>query len=388
MRSIWQGLPRALCAAAAFLLAGCDAEDDAALRLSDSSCAFPASGGRRTVTVATDRDSFAVELAGPDADRFSVEPQADRFALVAGPNAEARALEAEALVRAGNVTLRIGIAQAPAAGGLSVKPAPESWEFYSDGGTFTATVSAPGEWSAESDASWCEAAAGDALLTVTAAPNEGGQREANVTVTCGAEAVRLRFVQGTAAENPYCRLAGRWELWCDGWMYGDELSGEGTHTGCTLEVLEPWETFSVRNLFVDGTSIEAYYDPQARTLTVPLGWSVLHRYYYYYLCTVNTSTLQFGPGTLTGAVADDGLSVSFTGLEDGWGLGLVGYDGAQYVKFSDVWYAVSGNLTLKRPEDRTPDGAPKASAAEAAPKRFLPGGAPACLEDVGPSFNR
>ncbi len=382
-------MPRALCAAAAFLLAGCDADDDAALRLSDSSCAFPATGGRRTVTVGTDRASFAVELAGADADRFSVEPQADRFTLVAEPNAEDRALEAEALVRAGNVTLRVGIAQAPASGAaLAVTPAPESWEFYSDGGTFTATVSAPGEWSAESDAQWCVAAAEGSLLRVTAAPNEGAEREARVTVTCGTAAVPLRFVQGTAEENPYYGLAGRWELWCDGWMLGDELSGEGTHTGCTLEALEPWETFAVRNLFVDGTSVEAYYDPQARTLTVPLGWSVLHKYYYYYLCTVNTSTLQFGPGTLTGTVAADGRSVSFTGLEDGWGLGLVGYDGAQYVKFSDVWYAVSGNLTLKRPEGWTPDDAPDTPRAAAAPKRFLPDRRGSVAGGVRTHYNR
>ncbi len=156
--------------------------------------------------------------------------------------------------------------------------APEELVFDSEEDSSTISVVTNGEWDVESNVTWLTATPDFErnTITIVSEPNGGDERPASITVTSSLEgSVKNQSVavrQISRSDNPYYKLLGDYGLRAENWYYNGEPAGAaGTATFCTIEEKEYRKSFNIKNLFTEGTVIEAEYDSENNTLVIPLG---------------------------------------------------------------------------------------------------------------------
>ena len=346
------------------------------LLISQDEVAFPKEGGSATISVACPSEWHSTVsdkswiTAGDDGDCVTITVSANESGSV----------------RNGTVTLEsdsgkteITVSQSWSGVVLSLKiNGAEELELDSEGEEFIFTVETNDKWGVSSDADWLSIGTEGNLVKVSAAANGGERREAKITVTAstgGEETSRdIRISQISRGENPYFQMLGDFGLYAERWHYGGNVvDSPGIGTYCTIEQKEYGKTFTIRNLFVDGTEYEASYDKETKRMILTLGSLCLSKeiasltstqYWYYYLVQQNFDENKFESGILYGTVgtATDGTSedcpaILLSGFDEAYGiLGLIVriMPGGQNATLGDVWYA-DGKMYLVKAEKTDTD---------------------------------
>lgn len=336
------------------------------INLSKSSVAFATEGGSADIAVASPSpwEASCAETW------ISLQPGTQSLTVSAERNTTSAVRETVITVHSAGdektITVRQAFADEPVLLETSVE---ETLEFDSEGESFTFRVETNGTWNVTSSAEWLSATASQESSTVelAAAKNPDAHRTAEVTITSTrgdySESRTVAVEQLSRDENPYYRLLGRFGLHAENWYYGGQLLGtSGTGTFCTIEEKEYRKSVVIKDLFLDGTEIEASYDKHTRQLTLLIGTicktqeisaTVLR---LYYPMTINMNEGAFYGGTLTGTwgegyndVTDQMCpAIHLGGFHSGYPtFGLIGYQSQQYVHFSDLYYA-TGAMYLVR----------------------------------------
>lgn len=349
-------LTAALCMAAGVLLSGCSDDKDSHLLLSETSCAFGASGGDRTIAVTADGFDWRAETEGDDADWFTVTKVSGGIQIHA-PQNTSQAIKRASVVIEGTIRATIDVVQEFAeAPSLSLTPTDKQFGLTSDGGSVTLSVRSNYPWTAESDSAWCatktDPKAG--TLTLSAGRNDGAQRTARITVSTGPsyapQSVVLTLTQYTAAENPYLAAVGRWELYSEQWSYDGQSVGPGAFASCEISQNVVNDSYIVKDLILPGTEVEAYFNPDDGSIGIPLGGLVgMTGEYPCYLVQVNMTTGRVEPGYVNGAFSSDRNTIAFSGFGTGFGLGIVTVVNGNIARFKDLPYATGQQIEFRRP---------------------------------------
>lgn len=360
------------------------------INLSQSSVAFATEGGSAEISVAcpSQWEAACTETW------ITLQPGEQSLTVTATENPTAEVRETVITVHSASdektITVRQAFADEPVILGTSVE---EALEFDSEGESFTFRVETNGTWSAASNADWLTVTDHPESSTVelAAARNTDTHRTAEVTITATrgdqTESCTVAVEQISRDENPYYRLLGSYGLYAENWYYGGQLLGApGTGTFCTIEEKEYRKSVLIKDLFLDGTEIEATYDKHTRQLTILIGTvcktqeissSVIR---FYYPMTINMNEGSFYGGTLTGTWGEGYNDVTDTtcpaillsGFHEGYpAFGLIGYQSQQYVHFSDLYYAY-GKMYLVRMDDDSASGSTSGGAAKTAARVAVP----------------
>ena len=161
-------------------------------------------------------------------------------------------------------------------------------------------------------------------------------------------------------------------LYAERWYYGgNAINVPGIGSYCTIEQKEYGKTFTIKNLFVEGTEYEASYDKETKRMVLTLGSLCLtktlvqsQQTYYYYMVQPNIMERKFETGIIYGTVgtATDGKSencqaILLDGFDEAYGsLGLIVRigTGSNMAMLSDVYYA-DGKMYFVRAEKGTQD---------------------------------
>lgn len=335
------------------------------LIISQDNVAFPKDGGTATIAVACQSDWHSTVS---DQSWITATDSEGKVAITVSANASGDS-------RRGTVTLEstvgrkeIGVSQSWSGAVLSLTVnGPESIELDSEGEDFKFSVETSAEWSVEAKDSWLTVSANGPIVNVTAATNEGAHRDGTITVTATAagqtESKEIKVSQISRDENPYLQMLGEFGLYAERWYYGgNAIDANGIGTYCTIEQKEYGKSFTIKDLFVDGTEIEAAYDKETKKMVLTLGSVCLTRTfttsqqtYYYYLVQPNITEKKFETGILygTAGTASDGKTdncqaILLSGFDQDYGaLGLVVrvMPANTMAMLSDVYYA-DGSMYL------------------------------------------
>ncbi len=253
---------------------------------------------------------------------------------------------------------------------------PENMELDSEGDSFKFSVETNAEWKVESSAAWLTTSSEENLVSVTAAANSEAHRDAAVTITATvggkSEIKEIKVSQISREENPYFQMLGSYGLYAERWYYGgNAINVPGIGSYCTIEQKEYGKTFTIKNLFVEGTEYEASYDKETKRMVLTLGSLCLtktlvqsQQTYYYYMVQPNIMERKFETGIIYGTVgtATDGKSencqaILLDGFDEAYGsLGLIVRigTGSNMAMLSDVYYA-DGKMYFVRAEKETQD---------------------------------
>lgn len=337
------------------------------LIISQDNVAFPMEGGTATISVACPSEWHSTVsdqswVTSTDSDGAVV--------ITVSANATGDSRKATVTLESVNGTKEIGISQSWSGSVLSfVVNGPESVELDSEGEAFRLSVDTEAEWSASTPDSWLEVSVDGAIVTVTAASNADAHRDGTVTITASAgdwtESKTVKVSQISRDENPYFQMLGRFGLYAERWYYGnDAINVDGIGTYCTIEQKEYGKSFIIKDLFVDGTEIEAAYDKETKRMVLTLGSLCLtktlamsQQTYYYYLVQPSIAERKFETGILygTAGTASDGVNdncqaIILSGFDAAYGgLGLIVrvMPGATTSLLADVYYA-DGTMYLVR----------------------------------------
>ena len=346
------------------------------LLISQNEVAFPKEGGSATISVACPSEWHSTVS---DKSWMTAVDDGGCVTVTVSANESGS-------VRNGTVTLEsdsgkteITVSQSWIGVVLSLKiNGAEELELDSEGEEFIFTVETNDKWGVSSDADWLSIGTEGNLVKVSAAANGGERREAKITVTAstgGEETSRdIKISQISRGENPYFQMLGDFGLYAERWHYGGNVvDSPGIGTYCTIEQKEYGKTFTIRNLFVDGTEYEASYDKETKRMILTLGSLCLTKevasltstqYWYYYLVQQNFDEKKFESGILYGTIgtATDGTSedcpaILLSGFDEAYGiLGLIVriMPGGQNATLGDVWYA-DGKMYLVKAEKTDTD---------------------------------
>lgn len=339
------------------LFSACSDESDLRLQLSSTSCAFGASGGERTISVVASGFDWDILVQGGDAEWFTVTKKADGI-LIHAPQNTAFSVKKTSVVIRGEVNATIDVIQEsiPQAT-LSLIPSDEAFGFDSYGGTLTLTVSSNYPWTVDSDADWCKLTSKKEAntFTISADENNGEKRTAHITVSAGPEgnkqAVTFTLTQYTVAENPYLAMVGNWTLYSNQWLLGGQHVAAGTYVSFTIQEGVVKDTYVIRDLILKGMELEVYYNPKDSSMSIPLGSFVgksTNGLYACYLCATNMTTGSVKSAMITGTISADYHTITLSGFEAGFGLGIIGKDGLSLASFSDLYYATGSEITFKK----------------------------------------
>lgn len=333
--------------------------------LSRSSVAFSEQGGTTTVAVASPSDWDATCADG----WVTLHRENGALAITATDNDTQSTRTATVSVKSAADEHEISISQAYSRESINLSlTGIEKIEFDSEGESNTFTVNTNGNWTATSEAKWltvsCDVQRN--TVTVSAGKNDDASRTATVTVTSNrgsaSESVEVPVTQISRQENPYNKLLGYYGLFAKNWYYGGSPLGlSGTGTFCTIEEKEYRKSVYIKDLFLDGTVVEAIFNREDGSLDIELGKLCLTQVLspsvtrYIYLTKLNMGTGSFRGGALRatpGQGADDDGQIKdallLSGFTDGYtSLGLTVYQGQQYASFSDRYYA-NGEMYLVR----------------------------------------
>ncbi len=337
------------------------------LVISQDNVAFPMEGGTATISVACP-SQWHSDVSDPS--WITATDGEDNVTISVSANETGDSRKATVTLESASGKKVIKISQSWVGSVLSLKVnCPENMELDSEGDSFMFSVDTDAEWKVESSASWLTASSNGALVNVTAAANSEGHRDATVTVTATvgdkSESKEIKISQISREENPYFQMLGSFGLYAERWYYGgNAINVPGIGSYCTIEQKEYGKTFTIKDLFVEGTEYEASYDKDTKKMVLTLGSLCLTRTfgqsqetYYYYLVQPNITERKFETGILYGTVgtATDGKSdkcqaILLDGFDEAYGsLGLIVRIGAStsMAMLSDVYYA-DGKMYLVR----------------------------------------
>lgn len=370
---------------AAAVLTGCSEEAKVEIAdviiVSQDRIAFAENGGKATVSVACPSEW----TADCTADWITLAADGNSLVISAEANATGLGRTASIALQTGADQKEIQISQAwsEALFQLYVN-APGAIDVISGGEDFTFSVSANCDWSVSlSDGAdaWisCSADTQSGIVNVSVAANDGEARSGEITVSpvdaqgSGVSAT-LTFSQISKAEDPYYRMLGSFDLYAERWYSYDGNGGGGylpsetigTAAHCTIEEVEYPETFLIRDLFMDGTEIEATYDTGTQQMTIDLGIRCLLREtadgttWAYFPVAIDLVSSGFTSKKVTGEL---GEGVDETGesrpaiLLKGFdapdtAFGLIASNGASYSSIAGIYYA-DGEMYLVKTGDAT-----------------------------------
>ncbi len=349
------------------------------LVISQDNVAFPMEGGTATISVACPSEwHSAVSWYSSESGSswITVTDGEDNVTITVSANETGDSRKASVTLESATGKKEITVSQSWIGSVLSLNVnCPENMELDSEGDNFMFSVETNDEWNVKSDASWLTLSTDDKLVKVSAAINDGAHREATITVTASAagdsQSKEIKISQISRDENPYFQMLGRFGLYAERWYYGgNAINAPGIGTYCTIEQKEYGKTFTIKNLFVEGTEYEASYDKETKQMVLTLGSLCLTRTfetsqtYYYYLVQPSITNRNFETGILYGTLgtATDGIedncqAILLDGFDEAYGsLGLIVRVGLSQnmAMLSDVYYA-DGKMYLVRPSQNVQD---------------------------------
>lgn len=359
------------------VLSGCGEETKEeiadVLIISQDEVAFPMEGGTSTISVGCPSEWHSTVS---DQSWITSTDGEGKVAITVSANATGDSRRAVVTLESGTMKKEIHVSQSWFGAVLSLNVnGPESIELDSEGDSFMFSVETGSEWKVESSASWLAASSNGSIVNVTATANNEGHREATITVIATAsgksESKEIKISQISRDENPYFQMLGSFGLYAERWYIGgNAINVPGIGSYCTIEQKEYGKTFTIKDLFVDGTEYEASYDKDTKKMVLTLGSLCLTKTfeqsdtYYYYMVQPNITERKFKTGILYGTVgtASDGKSdncqaILLDGFDEAYGsLGLIVRIGAStsMAMLSDVHYA-DGRMYLVRASKEVQD---------------------------------
>lgn len=329
------------------------------LIISQDNVAFTKEGGTATISVACPSEWHS---SVSDQSWVSSKDGDGAVIITVLPNDSGNSRKAAVVLESASGKQEIGVSQSWSGVVLSLAVnGPESIELDSEGESFKFSVETKSEWDVETDASWLEVTVDGSVVSVTAAANDADHRDGTVTITASmgenTESKTIKVSQISHDENPYFQMLGRFGLYAERWYYeGNPIDVPGIGTYCTIEQKEYGKSFIIKDLFVDGTEIEATYDKETKQMVLVLGALCLtkeivltQQTWYYYLVQPNINERKFESGILYGEVgtASDGSkdncpAILLSGFDEAYGaLGLIVkiIPGTTTAMLNDVYYA-------------------------------------------------
>ena len=342
------------------------------LIISKDKVAFPKEGGVATISVACPSEWHS---SVSDQSWIKTTDDKDKVTITVTANETGDSRRSSVTLESATERKEILISQSWSGAVLSLKiNGPESIELDSEGDSFKFTVETNAEWKVESSASWLTASMDGSLVSVTATANGEAHRDATVTVTATvgdkSESKEIKIAQISREENPYFQMLGNYGLYAERWYYGgNAVNVPGIGSYCTIEQKEYGKSFTIKNLFVDGTEYEASYDKDSKKMVLTLGSLCLTRTietsgdtYYYYMVQPNITERKFETGIIYGTVgtATDGKNencpaILLDGFDEAYGsLGLIVRIGTSQnmAMLSDVYYA-DGKMYFVKADKQT-----------------------------------
>ncbi len=338
------------------------------IALSRSSVAFATEGGTTTISVASPSEWTAT---CPD-DWVSLTPEDGLLTIGVNGNTTDQVRNSKITVSTTADTREIVVHQGYSQEKVILSTTvSDEISFDSEGESFLFAVVTNGQWNASCEADWIAVTSDQATGTVRleASPNTDSHRTATVTIRSRrgtlTESCEVAVSQISHAENPYYNMLGYYGLYAENWYYGGNPIGvSGTGTFCTVEQKEYRKSFYIKNLFLDGTVVEAAYDKNDCTLSIDLGKlcytreisSTLTRYHYITACNLQAMSMKSGilRGKLGEGYNDDAdqtrKAILLGPLPDGYtSLGVIGMQvengQTKYMTFGDLYYA-TGSMYL------------------------------------------
>lgn len=342
------------------------------LIISQDKVAFPKEGGVATISVACPSEWHS---SASDQSWIKTTDDEEKVTITVSANETGDSRKSSVTLESATEKKEILISQSWSGAVLSLKiNGPESIELDSEGDSFKFTVETNAAWKVESSASWLTASMDGSLVSVTATANGEAHRDATVTVTATvgdkSESKEIKIAQISREENPYFQMLGNYGLYAERWYYGgNAVNVPGIGSYCTIEQKEYGKSFTIKNLFVDGTEYEASYDKDSKKMVLTLGSLCMTRTietsgetYYYYMVQPNITERKFETGIIYGTVgtATDGKdencqAILLDGFDEAYGsLGLIVRIGASQnmAMLSDVYYA-DGKMHFVKAEKQT-----------------------------------
>ncbi len=343
------------------------------LLISQNEVAFPREGGSATISVACPSEWHS----SVSDSWITAEDEGDCVTITVSANDSGNIKNGTVTLESNSGKKEITVSQSWSGAVLSLKiNGEEELELDSEGEEFIFTVETNDEWEVSSDADWLAIETEGNLVRVSAAANSGEHREAKITVTAsagGEETSReMKLSQISREENPYFQMLGSFGLYAERWHYGGKvIDSPGIGTYCTIEQKEYGKTFTIRNLFVEGTEYEASYDKETKRMVLTLGSLCLTKeiasltstqYWFYYLVQLTEGKFETGiiygtAGTATDGTSDNCPAILLSGFDEDYGiLGLIVKimpEGSTNM-LGDVWYA-DGKMYLVKAEKADTD---------------------------------
>ena len=344
------------------------------LLISQDNVAFPKEGGTATISVACPSQWHST---ASDQSWITATDNDGNVTITVTANETGDSRKASVILESATTQKEIKVSQSWSGAVLSLKiNGPENMELDSEGEDFMFSVETNDAWDVKSDASWLTVNKNGNLVNVSAAVNDGAHRDATVTVTASVagdtQSKEIKVSQISREENPYFQMLGSYGLYAERWYYGgNAINVPGIGSYCTIEQKEYGKTFTIKNLFVEGTEYEASYDKETKRMVLTLGSLCLtktlvqsQQTYYYYMVQPNIMERKFETGIIYGTVgtATDGKSencqaILLDGFDEAYGsLGLIVRigTGSNMAMLSDVYYA-DGKMYFVRAEKETQD---------------------------------
>lgn len=343
------------------------------LLISQNEVAFPKEGGSATISVACPSEWHS----SVSDSWITAEDEGECVTITVSANDSGNIKNGTVTLESNSGKKEITVSQSWSGAVLSLKiNGAEELELDSEGEEFIFTVETNDEWEVSSDADWLAIETEGNLVRVSAAANSGEHREAKITVTAsagGEETSReMKLSQISREENPYFQMLGSFGLYAERWHYGGKvIDSPGIGTYCTIEQKEYGKTFTIRNLFVEGTEYEASYDKETKRMVLTLGSLCLTKeiasltstqYWFYYLVQLTEGKFETGiiygtAGTATDGTSDNCPAILLSGFDEDYGiLGLIVKimpEGSTNM-LGDVWYA-DGKMYLVKAEKADTD---------------------------------
>lgn len=337
------------------------------LIISQDNVAFPMEGGAATISVACPSEWRSTVS---DQSWVSTTDNEGKVVITASANGTGDSRRAVVTLASATSKKEITVSQSWSGAVLSLTVnGPESIELDSEGESFRFSVETEAEWKVETKDSWLEVSIDGPIVEVKAAANDAAHRDGSVKVTAEAggktESKEIAISQISRDENPYFQMLGKFGLYAERWYIGgNAINVPGIGTYCVIEQKEYGKSFIIKDLFVEGTQIEAEYDKDTKRMVLTLGslcltktFALSGQTYYYYLVQPNISERKFETGIIygTSGTASDGKNdncqaILLSGFDTAYGaLGLIVkvLPGATTAMLNDVYYA-DGAMYLVR----------------------------------------
>ena len=328
------------------------------LLISQDNVAFPKEGGTATISVACPSQWHSIVSDGT---WITATDGEGKVTITVTANETGDSRKTSVTLESATDRKEIKVSQSWSGAVLTLKVnGPENVELDSEGDSFKFSVETNAEWKVESSAAWLTTSSEENLVSVTAAANSEAHRDAAVTITATvggkSEIKEIKVSQISREENPYFQMLGSYGLYAERWYYGgNAINVPGIGSYCTIEQKEYGKTFTIKNLFVEGTEYEASYDKETKRMVLTLGSLCLtktlvqsQQTYYYYMVQPNIMERKFETGIIYGTVgtATDGKSencqaILLDGFDEAYGsLGLIVRigTGSNMAMLSDVYY--------------------------------------------------